>query len=186
MFPCAFAQNIQTMLIARFLDGLAGSAFLSVAGGTVGDMFAKHVSRTYAYYPLVADADAGAICPHDGLHCEPFCGPRNWPPDRWLYRREYYMEMVSAHRTQASGMATLISGRAQSGFLCGVSLKPDCQSPLSNPVSTAWYCPRIPTSGVLTSKLGVSTFVRNLIRDTCETNTDFVIDFQSPFGLEYR
>ncbi|KAL5422757.1 hypothetical protein PMIN04_004483 [Paraphaeosphaeria minitans] len=40
--PCAFAQNIQTMLVARFLDGLAGSAFLSVAGGTVGDMFAKH------------------------------------------------------------------------------------------------------------------------------------------------
>ncbi|KAH7069750.1 benomyl/methotrexate resistance protein [Paraphoma chrysanthemicola] len=42
MFPCAFAKNIQTMLIARFFDGLAGSAFLSVAGGTVGDMFAKH------------------------------------------------------------------------------------------------------------------------------------------------
>ncbi|KAL6153945.1 hypothetical protein ACJBU6_07239 [Exserohilum turcicum] len=40
--PCAVAKNIQTMLIARFLDGLAGSAFLSVAGGTVGDMFAKH------------------------------------------------------------------------------------------------------------------------------------------------
>ncbi|KAI4924283.1 uncharacterized protein J4E92_007364 [Alternaria infectoria] len=36
--------NIQTMLVARFLDGLAGSAFLSVAGGTVGDMFGKHVS----------------------------------------------------------------------------------------------------------------------------------------------
>lgn len=33
------AQNIQTMLIARFFDGLAGSAFLSVAGGTVGDLF---------------------------------------------------------------------------------------------------------------------------------------------------
>lgn len=31
------------MLIARFLDGVAGSAFLSVAGGTVGDIFAKHV-----------------------------------------------------------------------------------------------------------------------------------------------
>jgi MFS family permease len=27
------------MLIARFFDGLAGSAFLSVAGGTVGDLF---------------------------------------------------------------------------------------------------------------------------------------------------
>lgn len=33
------ARNIQTMLIARFFDGLAGSAFLSVAGGTVGDLF---------------------------------------------------------------------------------------------------------------------------------------------------
>jgi len=43
MIPCAVAQNIQTMLVARFLDGLAGSAFLSVAGGTVGDMFGKHV-----------------------------------------------------------------------------------------------------------------------------------------------
>ncbi|XPS73247.1 hypothetical protein M3J09_005397 [Ascochyta lentis] len=42
LIPCAVARNIETMLIARFLDGLAGSAFLSVAGGTVGDMFAKH------------------------------------------------------------------------------------------------------------------------------------------------
>ncbi|KAF1936254.1 MFS general substrate transporter [Clathrospora elynae] len=42
MIPCAVAQNMQTMLVARFLDGLAGSAFLSVAGGTVGDMFGKH------------------------------------------------------------------------------------------------------------------------------------------------
>jgi MFS family permease len=29
------------MLIGRFLNGFAGSAFLSVAGGTVGDMFIK-------------------------------------------------------------------------------------------------------------------------------------------------
>jgi MFS family permease len=41
MIPCAVAPNIQTMLVARFLDGLAGSAFLSVAGGTVGDLFAR-------------------------------------------------------------------------------------------------------------------------------------------------
>ncbi len=39
LIPCAVARNIETMLIARFLDGLAGSAFLSVAGGTIGDMF---------------------------------------------------------------------------------------------------------------------------------------------------
>jgi multidrug resistance protein len=41
LVPCAVAPNIQTMLIARFFDGLSGSAFLSVAGGTVGDMFAR-------------------------------------------------------------------------------------------------------------------------------------------------
>jgi MFS family permease len=37
--PCAVANNIATLVIARFLDGFAGAAFLSVAGGTVGDMF---------------------------------------------------------------------------------------------------------------------------------------------------
>ena len=36
------ARNIQTLLISRFLDGFAGSAFLSVAGGTVGDLFPRH------------------------------------------------------------------------------------------------------------------------------------------------
>ena len=41
LIPCAVANNIATMLVSRFLDGLAGSAFLSVAGGTVGDMFPK-------------------------------------------------------------------------------------------------------------------------------------------------
>jgi multidrug resistance protein len=41
LVPCAVARNIETMLIARFFDGLSGSAFLSVAGGTIGDMFAR-------------------------------------------------------------------------------------------------------------------------------------------------
>ncbi len=41
IIPCAVAQNIQTILIARFFDGMAGSTFLSVAGGTIGDMFNK-------------------------------------------------------------------------------------------------------------------------------------------------
>ena len=37
LLPCAFGKNIETMLVARFLDGFSGSAFLSVAGGTVGE-----------------------------------------------------------------------------------------------------------------------------------------------------
>lgn len=56
--PCAFARNIQTMLVARFLDGLAGSAFLSVAGGTVGDLFAKHVS----WVLLICSSHANTSC----------------------------------------------------------------------------------------------------------------------------
>lgn len=42
LIPCAVAKNIQTMLVCRFFNGLAGSAFLSVAGGTVGDLFDRH------------------------------------------------------------------------------------------------------------------------------------------------
>lgn len=42
LIPSAVAQNIETMLIARFFQGFAGSAFLSVAGGTVGDLFNPH------------------------------------------------------------------------------------------------------------------------------------------------
>lgn len=42
LIPCAVANNIGTELVARFLDGFAGSAFLSVAGGTVGDMFVRN------------------------------------------------------------------------------------------------------------------------------------------------
>ncbi|KJK60594.1 MFS like protein [Aspergillus parasiticus SU-1] len=42
LIPCAVAKNIQTLLISRFFNGFAGSAFLSVAGGAVGDMFPRH------------------------------------------------------------------------------------------------------------------------------------------------
>ena len=41
VIPCAVAQNIQTMIVARFFNGFCGSAFLSVAGGTVSDMFPR-------------------------------------------------------------------------------------------------------------------------------------------------
>lgn len=38
-FPVAFANNAPVYFIFRFLVGLAGSAFLSVAGGTISDLF---------------------------------------------------------------------------------------------------------------------------------------------------
>ncbi|KAH7381318.1 major facilitator superfamily domain-containing protein [Phaeosphaeria sp. MPI-PUGE-AT-0046c] len=82
MFPCAFARNIQTMLVGRFLDGLAGSAFLSVAGGTVGDMFAKHVSQDLSLpYPfvLVNDAIQELSAPMMVYTASPFVGPEIGP-----------------------------------------------------------------------------------------------------------
>ncbi|EFX01532.1 major facilitator superfamily transporter multidrug resistance [Grosmannia clavigera kw1407] len=43
--PSAVARNIETMIIARFFQGFAGSAFLSVAGGTVGDLFHREAMQ---------------------------------------------------------------------------------------------------------------------------------------------
>lgn len=63
LIPSAAAQNIQTMLIGRFLDGLAGSAFLSVAAGTVADLFIpSKIQAPMIYY---------TICPFIG----PVLGP---------------------------------------------------------------------------------------------------------------
>jgi len=50
------------MLIARFLDGLSGSAFLSVAGGTVGDMF----NREQLQFPMLIYTASPFIGPSIG------------------------------------------------------------------------------------------------------------------------
>jgi multidrug resistance protein len=62
LIPSAVAQNIQTMLIVRFFDGLAGSAFLSVSGGTVGDLF----SRDHLQAPMMIFTAAPFIGPSVG------------------------------------------------------------------------------------------------------------------------
>ncbi|KAI0537053.1 major facilitator superfamily domain-containing protein [Xylaria digitata] len=41
LIPSAVARNTATMVTVRFIDGFAGSAFLSVAGGTVSDVFRR-------------------------------------------------------------------------------------------------------------------------------------------------
>ncbi|KAH7312401.1 major facilitator superfamily domain-containing protein [Stachybotrys elegans] len=42
IIPQAVCQNIQTMIVSRFFNAFAGSTFLAVSGGTVGDLFAQH------------------------------------------------------------------------------------------------------------------------------------------------
>ena len=79
LIPCAVAQNIQTMLIARFFDGMAGSAFLSVAGGTVGDMF----SRTELQAPMMIFTASPFIGPPIGPLVGDFINQfANW---RWSF-----------------------------------------------------------------------------------------------------
>ncbi|KAK9427775.1 major facilitator superfamily domain-containing protein [Lipomyces doorenjongii] len=65
LIPSAVARNIQTMIIARFFNGLAGSAFLSVAGGTVRDLFARNELQApmmvYSASPFLGPALGPAI-----------------------------------------------------------------------------------------------------------------------------
>ncbi|KAK1755722.1 major facilitator superfamily domain-containing protein [Echria macrotheca] len=62
LVPSAVAQNIQTMIIVRFFQGLTGSAFLSVSGGTVGDLFARDEMQA----PMAVFSTAPFIGPSTG------------------------------------------------------------------------------------------------------------------------
>jgi MFS family permease len=53
--PTALAKNIATIIITRFLAGFSGSAFLSVAGGSITDMWIKEqVAWPMAIYTIGA------------------------------------------------------------------------------------------------------------------------------------
>ncbi|THH04362.1 hypothetical protein EW145_g5577 [Phellinidium pouzarii] len=91
-FPVAFAPNITVFLIFRFIGGFAGSAFLSVAGGSVGDLFSNEsVANPMAVYtaspflgPVVGPLFSGFI--NQNL---------NW---RWTYRVQIiwaFVELVA-------------------------------------------------------------------------------------------
>ncbi|KAL2851387.1 major facilitator superfamily domain-containing protein [Aspergillus pseudodeflectus] len=62
LLPCAVATNVQTLLIGRFLNGFSGSAFLSVAGGTVNDLFPRH----HLAFPMMVYTASPFIGPEIG------------------------------------------------------------------------------------------------------------------------
>jgi MFS family permease len=67
------------MIIARFLDGLSGSAFLSVAGGTVGDMFTRETLQ----FPMMIYTVSPFIGPSIGPLIGGFINQNtNW---RWTF-----------------------------------------------------------------------------------------------------
>lgn len=63
IFPGAFGNNIETVLVSRFFGGFSGSAFLTVSGGTVGDLFQRHELQA----PMVL------------FSISPFLGPSSGP-----------------------------------------------------------------------------------------------------------
>ncbi|KAJ0423511.1 major facilitator superfamily domain-containing protein [Aspergillus carlsbadensis] len=60
--PPPVAGNIETVIVARFFQGFAGGTFLSVAGGTVGDLFSAEDIQA----PMVVVSSAPFVGPSLG------------------------------------------------------------------------------------------------------------------------
>lgn len=77
--PQAVAKNIGVILVFRFLDGFAGSAFLAVAGGTIHDLFDRaqlqHPISVFSVSPFIGPSLGPLI---GGL----ICSYLDW---RWTY-----------------------------------------------------------------------------------------------------
>ncbi|KAF9650493.1 MFS general substrate transporter [Thelephora ganbajun] len=52
-WPVAFAPNVAVLIVFRFITGLCGAAFLSVTGGTIGDLYASsEIGNPMAVYSI--------------------------------------------------------------------------------------------------------------------------------------
>jgi multidrug resistance protein len=79
IIPCAVARNIETVIVTRFLQGLSGSAFLSVSGGTVSDLFTPEKM----HHPMTLFTAAPFLAPSLGPLIGGFINSNlNW---RWTH-----------------------------------------------------------------------------------------------------
>lgn len=77
--PTAVARNIATVIVSRFFQGLSGSAFLSVSGGTVGDLFTPN----QMHYPMIMFTASPFLGPSFGPMIGGFINSNvNW---RWTH-----------------------------------------------------------------------------------------------------
>ncbi|TFY74495.1 hypothetical protein EWM64_g9517, partial [Hericium alpestre] len=95
-WPVAFAPNIAVYLIFRFLTGYCGAAFLSVAGGSVSDMFPNNkVATPMAVYTI-----------------SPFLGPEIGPLYSGLRKRtgnpNYYAPIERTEKNLAQALLVSI------------------------------------------------------------------------------
>ncbi|KAK2599323.1 hypothetical protein N8I77_011091 [Diaporthe amygdali] len=79
IIPSAVARNIETVIVSRFFQGLSGSAFLSVSGGTVGDLF----TPDQMHYPMIMFTASPFLGPSFGPMIGGFINSNvNW---RWTH-----------------------------------------------------------------------------------------------------
>lgn len=85
--PSAVAKNVQTIIVSRYFNGFTGGTFLSVAGGTAGDVF----SRNQIQAPMALVSSVPFIGPSLGPVLGGFINSHlDW---RWTY---YIMIIWSA------------------------------------------------------------------------------------------
>jgi hypothetical protein len=85
------ANNVAVHMIFRFLTGFAGSAFLSVSGGAISDVFKNENVATQvqiSHYLFITDRQA-----HDGVLRKPFPRPRTRATDSGLHQPEYELAL---------------------------------------------------------------------------------------------
>lgn len=123
-FGCAFAHNIATLLVCRFLAGAAGSAFLSVAGGTIADIFRPHeVGAPMGVYTagpfrecltLPRVVERRALRKRLKLTSASLVGSRTClrTAHLGLHQPEYQLEMDMVHTHHVSSQMTGVSKRA--------------------------------------------------------------------------
>lgn len=94
IIPCAVAKNIETIIITRFFDGVAGSTFLSVAGGTIGDVGCLWlVDRESILIRLLDVRQIRAFFPNDGVFWFSIFRSSNRSYHSWIHQSIHKLAM---------------------------------------------------------------------------------------------
>ncbi|KAI8376060.1 major facilitator superfamily domain-containing protein [Radiomyces spectabilis] len=78
--PCAVAQNVETVLVCRFFAGFFASASLTLAGGSISDLFPTETRGNAIAYFAAAPYAGPVLGPLVGGWIS--VGTQNW---RWIY-----------------------------------------------------------------------------------------------------
>jgi multidrug resistance protein len=94
--PCAVAQNIETVLISRFFCGFFASCSLTLAGGTISDLFPTETRGNAIAYFAAAPYAGPVLGPLVGGWIS--VGTENW---RWIYWVSFFFILLfSVHETK--------------------------------------------------------------------------------------